>query len=79
MDGTLLPAICEKTAAAGTNRVTPNGVAVTSYVRNALSAGASRLVKSEFLHKNFPMVKSTTREKVGKFSKGVASDYVNQK
>ena len=39
----------------------------------------SESVKSEFLHKFFVMVKSTTCKKVGFFPKAVASFYVNQK
>ena len=37
------------------------------------------VVKYKFLHKFFPMVKTTTREKVGKVLKTVAAFYVNQK
>ena len=45
----------------------------------AMTFFSSRVVKPEFLHNFFSMVKSTTFEKVGNPAKAVASFYVNQK
>ena len=46
---------------------------------HAPAADTGRPVKPEFLHKNSPMVKTTTHEKVREFSPGNCEIYVNQK